>query len=239
VALRSERPGAAVDVGILGDFCSPAEASLQAGFDRSRHPMLIADDRRRMVNGNAAACELLATSHTDLPWCTLDEFTAPSERPRLQDQWAPFLTSGAAEGWYELLVPGRGEIVLEFSALARVLPARHLLVFIEPDQHDAQDAGARKVAWAPVEADGRGAAQLSKRERQVMALIAHGGQSADMAASLILSPETVKTHVHHAMTKLGAHTRAHAVAIAIVTGQISWPIDDSSAGQPPDLLRAR
>jgi hypothetical protein len=60
-----------------------------------------------------------------------------------------------------------------------------------------------------------------------------------MAASLILSPEAVKTHVHHAMTKLGAHTRAHAVAISIVTGQISWSMDDPSAGQPPDLLAAR
>jgi DNA-binding CsgD family transcriptional regulator len=238
VAPRSERPGAAVDVGALGDFCTRAQA-LQAGFDRSRHPMLIADDRRRLVNANAAACELLATCHKDLPWCTLDEFTAPSERVRLQDQWAPLLTSGAAEGCYELVVSGRGEIVLEFSALARVLPSRHMLVFIEPEQHDARDAGAGKVAWAPVEADGRGAARLSTREREVMALIAHGGHSADMATSLILSPETVKTHVHNAMTKLGAHTRAHAVAIAIVTGQISWSMGDGAAGPPPDLLRAR
>ena len=201
--------------------------------------MLIADDRRQLVNGNAAACELLATCHTDLPWCTLDEFTAPSERARLRDQWAPFLTRGAAEGWYELVVPARGEIVLEFSALPRVLPARHLLVFIEAEQQDSQDAGARKIAWAPVDADGRGAAQLSKRERQVMALIAHGGQSADMAASLILSPETVKTHVHHAMIKLGARTRAHAVAIAIVSGQINWSTGAPSAEHPSDRSRTR
>ena len=201
--------------------------------------MLIADDRRRLVNGNPAARALLGTGQTDLTWRTLDEFTPLSARARLEDQWAGFLTSGAAEGWYELYVSHRGAMALEFSALAHVLPSRHLLVFIEPEQHDAQDAGARKVAWGPVEADVRGAAQLSRREREVMALIAHGAQSADMAVSLFLSPETVKTHVHHAMVKLGAHTRAHAVAIAMVTGQVSWSMDDPSAEQPPDPLRAR
>jgi DNA-binding CsgD family transcriptional regulator len=43
-----------------------------------------------------------------------------------------------------------------------------------------------------------------------------------MAELLFLSPETVKSHVHNAMGKLGVHTRAHAVAIALVTGQITW-----------------
>lgn len=235
---RSERPGAAVNVGILGEFGSQAEASFRAGFDRSLHPMLIVDDRRRLVSANAAARALLGAGQTDLTWCTLDEFTPPSARGRLEDQWAAFLTSGAAEGWYELYVTHRGALTLEFSALAHVLPSRHLLVFVEPDEHDAQD-GAPKVAWAAVEADGRGAAMLTVREREVMALIAQGGHSADMAVRLFLSPETIKSHVHHAMVKLGAHTRAHAVAIAMVTGQVSWSMDESSGARPPESLRAR
>jgi hypothetical protein len=35
-----------------------------------------------------------------------------------------------------------------------------------------------------------------------------------------VSPETIKSHVQNAMTKLGAHTRAHAVAISLRDGQI-------------------
>ena len=35
-----------------------------------------------------------------------------------------------------------------------------------------------------------------------------------------MSAETVRSHVQNALSKLGAHTRAHAVAIALVTGQI-------------------
>ena len=59
-----------------------------------------------------------------------------------------------------------------------------------------------------------------------MTLIAAGGRSEDVADDLFVSPETVKSHVHNALSKLGAHTRAHAVAIALVTGQITdeWPL---------------
>jgi DNA-binding CsgD family transcriptional regulator len=72
--------------------------------------------------------------------------------------------------------------------------------------------------------EGNSRLQLTDREREVMTLVASGLQSGDMAERLFLSPETVKSHVHNAMSKLGAHTRAHAVAIALVTGQISWEI---------------
>lgn len=57
-----------------------------------------------------------------------------------------------------------------------------------------------------------------------MTLVASGLQSGEMAERLFLSPETVKSHVQNAMGKLGSRTRAHAVAIALVTGQISWEI---------------
>ena len=43
---------------------------------------------------------------------------------------------------------------------------------------------------------------------------------------MFLSPETVKSHVQNAMSKLGAHTRADAVAIALATGQIIWSMYD-------------
>jgi DNA-binding CsgD family transcriptional regulator len=66
--------------------------------------------------------------------------------------------------------------------------------------------------------------QLSEREREVMTFVASGLQSGEIAERLFLSPETVKSHVHNALGKLGAHTQAHAVAIALVTGQITWEV---------------
>ncbi len=69
-----------------------------------------------------------------------------------------------------------------------------------------------------------GRLQLTAREREVMTLVASGLQSGEIAERLFLSPETIRSHVHNAMGKLGSHTRAHAVAIALVTGQITWDL---------------
>ena len=205
-------------------FGPQAVMRLRVAFERSRNPMLIADDQRRWVTGNAAACELLELAHEEVPWRTMDDFTPPTEHQRLEEQWEAFLATGAAEGWYQLYVPERGPLPVEFSATANVLPARHLSVFIPPDETSEQAKGllAREATWRPVAAGASGRLQLTEREREIMTLVASGLQSGDMAERLFLSPETVKSHVQNAMGKLGAHTRAHAVAIALVTGQIAW-----------------
>lgn len=208
-------------------FGSQAVVRLRAAFERSRHPMLLADDQRRWVTGNAAACALLRLAPEEIPWHTMDDFTPPGERRRLEEQWDAFLTSGAAEGWYQLYVPGRGPMPVEFSATANVLPARHLSVFIPPDEtltKHAERALTREAAWVSVVAETSSRFQLTEREREVMALVASGLQSGDVAERLVLSPETVKSHVQNALGKLGAHTRAHGVAVALVTGEIAWEL---------------
>lgn len=198
---------------------------LRMAFEQSRHPMLIADDQRRWVAANDAACDLLKISREEVPWRTMDDYTPPNERARLVRQWDAFLASGAAEGWYQLYVPDHGALPVEFSATANVLPARHLSVFIPPEDSSTDCAPEdllRDAAWAPVVVEPDGRLPLTKREREIMTLTASGLRTSDMAALLFLSPETVKSHVHNAMAKLGAHTRAHAVVIALVTAQIAW-----------------
>lgn len=64
-----------------------AARRLRTALERSRHPMLIADDQRRWVTGNTAACDLLEIAREEIPWRTMDDFTAPSERKRLEEQW--------------------------------------------------------------------------------------------------------------------------------------------------------
>jgi len=61
---------------------------------------------------------------------------------------------------------------------------------------------------------------LSPREREVLDLLAQGLTGEEVATRLSLSPETVRTHVRNAMDKLEAHTRVHAVAIALRQGEI-------------------
>jgi DNA-binding NarL/FixJ family response regulator len=63
-------------------------------------------------------------------------------------------------------------------------------------------------------------AMLTDREREVLTLVAAGMSNDDIAAHLVVSPHTAKTHVNRAMTKLGAHDRAQLVVIAYETGLI-------------------
>jgi DNA-binding NarL/FixJ family response regulator len=70
---------------------------------------------------------------------------------------------------------------------------------------------------------------LSNREREVLDLLAQGLTGEAVAERLVLSAETVKTHIRNAMTKLEAHTRVHAIAIALREGFISPP-DDAGEG---------
>ena len=64
---------------------------------------------------------------------------------------------------------------------------------------------------------------LSPREREVLDLLAQGLNGEEAATRLMISPETIRTHVRNAMDKLEAHTRAHAIVIALRHGEINAP----------------
>ena len=70
---------------------------------------------------------------------------------------------------------------------------------------------------------------LSKREREIMDLLAQGLTGEQVAEKLVLSSETVKTHIRNAMSKLEASTRVHAIAIALREGYIQPPSSDGGA----------
>jgi len=61
---------------------------------------------------------------------------------------------------------------------------------------------------------------LSKREREILQMVANGSTTKEVARDLGISPHTVKTHLERIFEKLGANDRAQAVAIAIRTGLV-------------------
>lgn len=71
---------------------------------------------------------------------------------------------------------------------------------------------SRLVARLPV---------LTRREREVLRLLADGLANEEIGRRLHISPETVRTHVRKAMTKLDADTRTQAVATALRQAIIS------------------
>lgn len=67
----------------------------------------------------------------------------------------------------------------------------------------------------------RGRDRLTDREREVLELVASGVSNKGIARRLRLSPNTVKFHIAGALAKLGASTRAEAVAAAARRGELA------------------
>ncbi len=74
-------------------------------------------------------------------------------------------------------------------------------------------AGAEPAAPEPGLPD-----ELTPREAEVLALIAEGRTNAEIAAALVVSAATVKSHVNHIFAKTGVRDRAQAVVYAYANG---------------------
>ncbi|MGW3862265.1 response regulator [Streptomyces sp. NPDC005047] len=77
------------------------------------------------------------------------------------------------------------------------------------------------VARPPDRSTAPGLDCLTRREREVTALAARGLSNEEIAAHMVISPLTAKTHISRAMTKLGARDRAQLVVFAYESGMVT------------------
>ncbi|MGW1677486.1 response regulator [Saccharopolyspora sp. NPDC002376] len=66
-----------------------------------------------------------------------------------------------------------------------------------------------------------GLEELTNREREAVALVAHGLSNDEIAERMVITPMTAKTHVNRAMTKLHARDRAQLVVLAYESGLVT------------------
>lgn len=140
-----------------------------------------------------------------------------------------------AQRWI-LLLDGDADVVAEWvrrgarAVLPRDAEGQEILAAIDAvhaglavvpaSVADALTARATRSTPRLTSAAATDAAPLSPREREILALLAEGMGNKIVAARLGISEHTVKTHVASIFQKLGADTRAEAVAIGARTGLI-------------------
>lgn len=72
---------------------------------------------------------------------------------------------------------------------------------------------------------------LSRREQEVLGLLVHGAGNEDIGRTLMISPQTARTHIQRVIRKLGVHSRLEAAMLATQTG-----IVDDLPKQEPGLV---
>jgi PAS domain S-box-containing protein len=185
---------------------SGLEGLLWFVFRRSANAMVLADEDRRFVEANDAALELLGRKREELIGMPVADTITPSERERSAREWQAFMRTGEHTGTRKVVRADGSEVQIEVAARFLRVGGRQLAVSVTLAIGDVpvipQSAGAHHGA-------------LTNREREVVTLIALGHETSQIADGLLVSPETVRTHVRNAMSKLGARTRAQLVAIAL------------------------
>jgi HD-GYP domain-containing protein (c-di-GMP phosphodiesterase class II) len=84
----------------------------------------------------------------------------------------------------------------------------------------AVEAVLTAAGHAPTRTRSAGPANLTAREVEVLALIARGLTSADVARELVISKRTVNSHIEHIYTKIGANNRSSATLFAMENGVV-------------------
>jgi len=104
---------------------------LAAVFEHLPQALLLANDERHYVAGNAAARELLGVTHQELAQKRIDDFLPPDLRDQVDDIWAEFHRAGTQTADITLHKEDGRRVDVKFTAKSNLLPGHHLSV-LEP-----------------------------------------------------------------------------------------------------------
>jgi PAS domain S-box-containing protein len=154
------------------------------------------------------------------------ELTVPPESRRTADEVLATLQRGRPWQGQFRLCRRDGSLFSAFVKSSPILDADGELVGIVGASIEIGDP-ALAQAMQSIGGDGhhpagRRTRTLSPREREVLGLLARGLTGEQIAERLVLSPETVRTHIRNAREKLGASTRVEAVTMALVAREIQF-----------------
>ena len=130
---------------------------------------------------------------------------APQERAAVEREWRQLWETGDLTGEHTVLRGDGSRLRVCYAARTGEVGGRKLVILVVTEAEPAQ---APPRPPSPRE-------ELTRRECEILHLVALGQSSRQIADRLVISTETVRTHVRNAMAKVGARTRAQLVAIAL------------------------
>jgi DNA-binding NarL/FixJ family response regulator len=194
--------GAQPDLSVVGEAADGMEAVEVVG--RLRPDVVLMDVRMPVMDGLEATRRILADA-------------TPGEPPRV----IMLTTFDLDEYVYDALRAGASGFLLkhssadELAAAVRIVAAGDALLAPSITRRLVEDfVKVRPVLPAT-------AGDLTPRETDVLRLVARGQSNREIAATLVLAEQTVKTHVSRILTKLNLRDRAQAVVYAYEAGVVA------------------
>ena len=187
-------------------------ALFATAFKESKNPMALVDEDRRHVDANPAYLRLLGRGRDEVLGRHVWEFVAggPLLTP---SQWEAALAAHRFHGEAEVICADGSHIGVQWAGVTEVATGQRLVLFVALSTSRWGSSFRRAaVDHQPGE--------LSRRELEIVRLIARGESGPEIAAELHIAHDTVRTHVRNAMRKTGARSRAHLVAKALGEGLV-------------------
>jgi len=135
----------------------------------------------------------------------LEDQVAPEDRATAVAAFGECIAAGQWLGEWAIVAPGGARTKLEIAAAVTQLDGQPRVLVICLTSVAAEAGRFTRREPEP----------LTPREREIVNFVAAGLTTREISDVLVVSPETVRTHVRNAMTKLRAHTRAHLVALVL------------------------
>jgi PAS domain S-box-containing protein len=184
----------------------PTPEEFRAAFERGPAPTALLDDECCFHEINAAAAKFFGGASADLRGRQFEDFVPPSRNTHFRELWDR-LVGGAELATDFVLADGTGTArSVELRGKSNYTPGRHVLAF---SQRGVVDNNKPRTH------------ALTPREREIFQLLALGFTGREIADRLVLSPDTVRTHVQNGIGRLGARTRGQAIALALHRGDIT------------------
>ncbi len=184
----------------------PFERRLRVLGGTAFEALLSVDDQRRYVWVNEAAGRLLGAPASEIVGQRVDDFTPPERLAQLDELWHQLRLEGQLQGPFEVLRADGSRHAVAFRANWHYAPGEHLIAAVETPGRPMPATGGEK---------------LTKREREILSLVADGLSNSEIGGRLVLSPATIKTHLQNVYSKLHVNDRAAAVAVALRSQLIS------------------